>query len=51
MMEQRRHARRFFDLAWLGIGAGGAVDPMVGRLAATRTCELVQRMRKTELIT
>jgi hypothetical protein len=29
MMEQRRQARRFFDLAWLGTGAEGAVDPMM----------------------
>lgn len=30
MMEQSRHARKFFDLAWFGMGAeGGAVDPMV----------------------
>jgi hypothetical protein len=28
MMEQSRQARRFFDLAWFGMGAGGAVDPM-----------------------
>jgi hypothetical protein len=28
IMEQSRHARRFFDLAWFGIGAAGAVDPM-----------------------
>jgi len=28
MMEQSRQARKFFDLAWLGIGAAGAVDPM-----------------------
>ena len=28
-MEQSRHARKFFDLAWLGMGAEGAVDPMV----------------------
>jgi hypothetical protein len=30
MMEQSRQARRFFDLAWFGIGAAGAVDPMAG---------------------
>jgi len=29
MMEQSRQARKFFDLAWLGMGAEGAVDPMV----------------------
>jgi len=28
-MEQSRQARKFFDLAWLGMGAEGAVDPMV----------------------
>jgi hypothetical protein len=29
MMEQSRQARKFFDLAWLGMGAEGAVDAMV----------------------
>jgi hypothetical protein len=29
-MEQRRHARRFFDLACDGMGAGGAADAMAG---------------------
>lgn len=29
MMEQSRQARKFFDLAWLGTGAEGAVDPMM----------------------
>jgi hypothetical protein len=29
MIEQSRQARRFFDLAWPGMGADGAVDPMV----------------------
>jgi hypothetical protein len=29
MMEQSRQARKFFDLAWPGMGAEGAVDPMV----------------------
>lgn len=29
-MEQRRHARRFFDLACDGTGAGGAADAMAG---------------------
>jgi len=32
MMEQSRHARKFFDLAWFGIGAAGAVDPMAAWL-------------------
>ncbi len=32
MMEQSRQARKFFDLAWLGMGAEGAVDPMVARV-------------------
>ena len=30
-MEQSRQARKFFDLAWFGMGAEGAVDPMVER--------------------
>lgn len=34
MMEQSRHARKFFDLAWFGIGAAGAVDP-IAAFAAT----------------
>ena len=29
MMEQSRQARKFFDLAAVGMGAGGAVDPMM----------------------
>lgn len=36
MMEQSRHARKFFDLAWFGIGAAGAVDPMVAFAATSR---------------
>ena len=28
-MEQSKQARKFFDLAWGGMGAVGAVDPMV----------------------
>jgi len=36
MMEQSRHARKFFDLAWFGIGAAGAVDPMAALIAASR---------------
>jgi hypothetical protein len=28
-MEQSRHARKFFDLAWPGMMAEWAVDPMV----------------------
>jgi len=35
MMEQSRQARKFFDLAWFGIGAAGAVDPMAALAAAT----------------
>lgn len=35
MMEQSRQARKFFDLAWFGIGAAGAVDPMAAFAAAT----------------
>ena len=29
MMEHSRQARKFFDLAWLGMGAEGAVDAMM----------------------
>ena len=29
MMEQSRQARKFLDLAWLGMGAEGALDAMV----------------------
>jgi len=32
MMEQSRQARKFFDLAWLGMGAEGAVDPMLRKV-------------------
>ena len=37
MMEQSRHARKFFDLAWFGIGAAGAVDPIAGFAATLGT--------------
>ena len=36
MMEQSRHARKFFDLAWFGIGAAGAVDPMAAFAETSR---------------
>jgi len=35
-MEHSRQARKFFDLAWFGIGAAGAVDPMAALAAASR---------------
>jgi hypothetical protein len=37
-MEQSRQARRFFDLDWFGMGAAGAVDPMVASGVGLREC-------------
>ena len=37
IIEQRRHARKFFDLACGGIGAAGVEDAMVGPAVALAT--------------
>jgi hypothetical protein len=41
MMEQSRHARKFFDLAWPGMTAEWAVDPMVEEKSITDYVNLI----------